>query len=108
MRRPVRISIIVISAVLVLFTLQIGVAAKKKSSKRKHKTAGSTPMVIMPPVFSPAVEPVDGNDIFVKHAAPTRVAPPAPARTGGMSTDSVGDSGTSGKRTKGRITIGPA
>ncbi|HXM36484.1 MAG TPA: lamin tail domain-containing protein [Pyrinomonadaceae bacterium] len=109
MRRPVRMSIIAISTVLVLFTMQIGVAAKKKSSKRRHRTARSTPVVVTPPVFSPVVGTTAGeDDVFVNNAAPTRVAPSAPARTGGMSTDSAGDSGNGGKRSKGRITIGPA
>src|SRR5258708_2310814 len=107
MRRPVRMSIIAISTVLVLFTLQIGVAAKKKSSKRRHKTALSTPVVVTPPVFSPADATTGGDDTFVNNAAPTRVAPSAPARTGGMSIGRAGDSGGA-KKAKGRITIGPA
>ena len=107
MRRPVRMSIIAIATVLVLFTMQTGVEAKKKSSKRRHKTARSTPVVVTPPVLSPVVE----DDVFVNNAAPTtRVAPAAaaaPARTGGMGIDGAGDSGNGGKRSKGRITVGP-
>jgi hypothetical protein len=104
MSRPVRMSIVAIAAVLVLFTMQIGVSAKKKSSKRKQRTARTTPVVVTPPVLSPVVE----DDVFVNNAAPAnRVAPAAPTRTGGMSTDSAGDMGNGGKRTKGRVTTGP-
>ena len=104
MPRPVRLSIIALSTVLVLFAMQIGVAAKKKSSKRRHRTAKTAPVIVMPPVFSPVV----ADDLFVNNAAPNSVAPAAPARSGGMSTDNAGDSGSGGKRTKGRITIGPS
>lgn len=103
MRGPVRMSIIAICTVLVLLTMQIGVAAKKKSSKRRHRTARSVSVVVTPPVLAPAVE----DDVFVNSAAPTQAAPSEPARTGGMQTDSAGDSGNGGKRTKGRITTGP-
>lgn len=105
MRRPVRTSIIAVAAVLMLLTVQIGVSAKKKSSKRKHRTTHSTAVVVTPPVLTPAVE----DDSFVNNAAPTIVTPAAqPTRTGGMTTDSAGDSGNGGKRSKGRVTIGPS
>ena len=48
MVRPVRISITAISVILVLLTMQIGVAAKKKSSKRKARKAQSAPVILMP------------------------------------------------------------
>ena len=104
MRRPVRMSIIALSAVLVLFTMQIGVTAKKRSSKRKHRTTRSTPVVVTPPVLSPAVE----DDVFVNNAAPAARHSSPPARSGGMHVETSGDQGNGGKRTKGRITIGPS
>ena len=106
MRGPVRMSIIAISTVLVLFTMQIGVSAKKKTSKKRHRTARSIPVVVTPPVISPVV----ADDVFVSTAAaPTRTATAEPARSGGMRIESVGgDSGSGGKRTRGRITTGPA
>lgn len=104
MSRSVRISMTAIAAVLVLLTMQIGVSAKKKSSKRKQRTTQSTAVVVTPPALSPVSST---DDVFVNSAAPTRVAPATPAQTGGMSTDSAGDMGNGGKRTKGRITTGP-
>jgi len=84
--------------------MQIGVAAKKKSSKRKNRTARSVPVVVTPPVLSPA----SGDDIFVNTAAATPVtASKSTTPSGGMSIESNGDSGNGGKRTKGRITTGP-
>lgn len=104
MRRRVRMSIIALSAVLVLLTMQTGVDAKKKSSKRKQRTARSSAVVITPPVLTPTVE----DDTLVSTGAATRVTPSSqPTRTGGMTTDSAGDSGSGGKRSKGRVTIGP-
>jgi Lamin Tail Domain len=107
MVRPVRMSIIALSAVLVLFTMQIGVDAKKKSSKRKHRTATSTPVIVSPPVLSPVVD----DESFVNTAAPTTVAAKGSATTSvaghGMSIESSGDNGSNGKRTRGRITTGP-
>lgn len=106
MRRPVRMSIIAISAILVLFTMQIGVAAKKRSSKRKHRTTRSTLVVVnTPPVLSPAVE----DDLFVNNAAAAATRHSSqPTRSGGMQVETAGDLGNGGKRTKGRITIDPA
>jgi len=86
--------------------MQFGVAAKKKSSKRKQRTARSTSVVVTPPVLTPAVE----DDAFAVNAAAKSAVRPAaqPASTGGMHTDSAGDTASGGKRTKGRNTIGPA
>jgi hypothetical protein len=106
MVRPVRMSIIAIFAILVLFTMQIGVSAKKKSSKRKSRAARSVPVIFMapvqrsvpvivtPPVLSPAV----ADDLFFIRAAPTQAkpaAPPAPATGSGLGT---GDNDGKGKR----------
>jgi hypothetical protein len=91
------------SAVLVLFTVQVGVAAKKKSSKRRHKTAKSLPVVIAPPVLTPVVD----DDLLVNNAAPTPATAAAHPNAGGMHIESEGDSSTVTKRTKGRISIGP-
>ncbi len=94
MVRPVRMSIIAISAVLVLFTMQVGVSAKKKNSKRKSRATTSVPLtfmapvqrsvpvVVTPPVLSPAV--ARGN--LSNMSAPgqqTSSAPSAPTTTYG-------------------------
>lgn len=62
MGRPVRISIIAISVILVLFAMQVGVLAKKKkSSKRKSRAPRNVsvvfrglPVIVTPPVLSSA------------------------------------------------------
>jgi hypothetical protein len=104
MLRPVRISIIAITVVLVLLTMQVGVEAKKKT-KRKKRTTRSVAVVVVPLTVSPAVP----DDSFVNNAAPSYVAPSSPASQGGMGIESTGDgdSGTSGKRQRGRISIQP-
>ena len=87
MVRPARISIIAIATVFVLFTLQIGVLAKPKRSRR-HK-ARSASVIITPPVMSPAVN----DDISINTAAPTHVtAASAPV------TPQAGDSENKGKK----------
>ncbi len=96
MVRPVRMSIMAISVVLVLFTMQIGVSAKKKSSKRKSRAARSVfvmpsalrsrPVIFIPPVLSPVV----ATDTLVNMAASTQRA------TSSSSTSTTGSgSGTS-------------
>jgi len=104
MLRPVRMLIISISVVLVLLTMQIGVEAKKKT-KRKHRTTRSVPMIVVPFTLSPA----SSDDSFINNAAPTHVAPSSQVGQGGIGIESVGDGdgGTSGKRLRGRLTIGP-
>ena len=98
MVRPVRMSIMAISVVLVLFTMQIGVSAKKKSSKRKSRSARSVPVVVMPsalrsrPVIfiPPVLSPVVATDTLVNMAASTQRA------TSSSSTSTTGSgSGTS-------------
>jgi hypothetical protein len=98
MVRPVRMSIMAISVVLVLFTMQIGVSAKKKSSKRKSRAARSVPVVVMPsalrsrPVIfmPPVLSPVVATDTLVNMAASTQRA------TSSSSTSTTGSgSGTS-------------
>jgi hypothetical protein len=80
MVRPFRMSIIAISAILVLSAMQIDVAAKKKSAKRKNRTARSVPVIFMapvqrsvpvivtPPVLSSAV----ADDSLIHMSAPTQ------------------------------------
>lgn len=91
-------SIMAISVVLVLFTMQIGVSAKKKSSKRKSRSARSVPVVAMPsalrsgPVIfiPPVLSPVVATDTLVNMAASTQRA------TSSSSTSTTGSgSGTS-------------
>ena len=61
MRRSVRLSITALSVMFLLFAMQIGVAAKKKTSKRKARTARST-VVVGPLVFThQAAEEVVSN-----------------------------------------------
>ncbi len=80
MVRPVRISIVALSAVLVLFTMQIGVSAKKKSSKRKSRAARSVPVIFMAPVqrsvqlivTAPVLSPAVADDSLIHMSAPTQ------------------------------------
>ena len=105
MCRPVRMSMLAMSVVLVLLTMQIGVEAKKKNSKRK-KTARSAPVIVLPPTFAPTV----ADDILINNATPSQVAPSAPATPvsrGAVGIESVGDGDTSRKRLRDRITIQP-
>jgi hypothetical protein len=105
MVRPVRILIIAISAILVLSAMQIDVAAKKKSAKRKNRTARSVPVIFMapvqrnvpvvvtPPVLTPAVagtsfirtEPTAGST-----QAPTAAAAASVTGSGTPTGDSEG------------------
>jgi Lamin Tail Domain len=108
MNKPVRMSFIVIATMLVLLALPLGVAAKKKSSKRKHKTTPGTPVVVTAPVLAP----VDADDSFVNNAAPAAnatatVTTARPVAGRGLGIESAGDSGSNGKRTKARLTTGP-
>ena len=107
MGRPGRMSIVAMSAVLVLFAMQIDVSAKKK--KRKSRVARSTviflapvgrsvPIIVTPPVRTGAV----GGATFMLSDAPTQApqpaAPAAPtAPTTGNGSGS-GDSEGGGKR----------
>src|SRR5438876_1418756 len=104
MLRLVRMLMVAISIVLVLLTMQIGVEAKKKT-KRKHRTTRSAPVIVVPFTLSPAIS----DDSFINTAAPTHVAPSSQVGQGGVSIESISDSdgGTSGKRLRGRLTIGP-
>jgi hypothetical protein len=104
MLRPVRMSLIAISVVFVLLTMQVGVEAKKKT-KRKKRTTRSVAAVVVPLTFSPAVP----DDSFVNTAAPSHVAPSSPASQGRMRIESAGDGdgGSSGKRLRGQISIQP-
>jgi hypothetical protein len=109
MVRPVRMSIMVISVVLVLFTMQIGVSAKKKSSKRKSRSARSVPVVAMPsallgmpviitaPTLSPTVPDQSLVNISASSAqhTSTSLSTPTAATTSGIGTPG-GD--TDGKR----------
>ena len=104
MVRPVRMSIIAIFAVLVLFTMQIGVSAKQKRPKRKHRTARSVSVIVMPPVLYPAV--ADN----INAAAPTQEASTpssAPATGHDLGIESAGGNGTNAKRITARIPTGP-
>ncbi len=104
MVRPVRMSIIAISVVLMLLTLQVGVLAKKKSSKRKSRVVRSTPVVFMTPleravpiiVTPPALSPTLAGGSFMRaegSAQTPQKAPAAPAAstTGNGSSSGDGD-----------------
>jgi hypothetical protein len=107
MVRPVRMLIIAISVVLVLLTLQIGVSAKKKSSKRKSRVVRSVPVVFMapmvrsvpvivnPPVLTPAVT----GATFMRSDTPTQAPQPAAsAATTAGNGSGVGDGDGNGKK----------
>lgn len=109
MHRLGRMSSTGILVVLILLTVQVGVEAQKKSSKRRHRVARRAPVVVVLPTFSPTVanDVLMNNDGFLNNAGPSPVAPSSSAARGGMSIESVGDTAASGKRSKGRLTIGP-
>jgi hypothetical protein len=108
MVRPVRMSIIAISVVLVLFTMQIGVSAKKKSSKRKSRAARSVstfvmpsarpsvPVIVTPPVLSSAV----AQDSLIHMSTPTQGASAASSAlaTGSGSSGGSPSGDNNGKR----------
>ncbi len=96
MVRSLRTVIIAVSVILVLFTLQVGVSAKKKSSKRKSRAARSAPIILMAPgqrsapvvvtapVLTSVKAPVPSNDILLNMSAPgQRTSTPATASAGG-------------------------
>ncbi|MEP6569210.1 MAG: lamin tail domain-containing protein [Acidobacteriota bacterium] len=114
MLRSVRMSLAAIAVVVVLLTMQSGVEAKKKNTKRRHETAQSVPLVIVRPTFTPATPAVSNNNVvnssddFVNRSGPAaRVAPSASTSGGGLTTDGVGDSAGSGKKGRGGISIDP-
>ncbi|MEP6820236.1 MAG: lamin tail domain-containing protein [bacterium] len=119
MLRSVRMSMVAIAVVVVLLTMQSGVEAKKKISKRSHKTTQGVPMVLVRPTFTPdtsdtPVRPIATNDGLVmssddvvNNAGSARTASSTPTNRGGIRVDSVGDSSGSDKKRKGQITIDP-
>ncbi len=108
MVRPIRISIIAISVILVLFTMQIGVSAKKKSSKRKTRSARSVPVIFMAPVQRnvpvvvtlPVLSPAVATDTLVNMAASTQRATSSSSTSTTVSGSGIGSSGgdNDGKR----------
>ena len=102
-----RISIIAISAVLVLFAFQFDVSARKKSSKRKSRVARSVPMFFMPQaargvpviVTAPVLTPAIAGGTFMRSDTPTQTPQPsAPAAPGSGAGSGSGDSEGDGKR----------
>ena len=110
MVRPVRMSIMALSVVLVLFTMQIGVSAKKKSSKRKSRAARSVPVMFMAPVqrnlpvvvTAPVLSPAVADDFFLNMSASAQGSSTASststAASGSGTGTPGGDSDGSGKR----------
>jgi hypothetical protein len=90
--------------------MQIGVSAKKKSSKRKSRTARSAPVFVMPVVARrapivvtpPALSPAVADGFFLNMSAssqPTSSMSSASATTNGSGTGTpIGDSEGKGKR----------
>ena len=102
MVRPVRMLIIAISVVLVLLTLQVGVSAKKKSSKRKSRAVRSVPVMFMAPigrsvpviVTPPVLTPAVTGATFMRSDTPTQAPQPAaPTATTATATGSGSGSG---------------
>lgn len=105
MVRPVRLSLIALSVVLMLFTMQVGVSAKKRNVKKKSKAARSVPIFVMPmapqrePVIvqAPVLTPTVRNSSLLNMSAPNQATrqsaptvPSAPA-TGSGSGLGAGD-----------------
>jgi len=115
MVRPFRISMITMSAILVLFSMQVGVTAKKKSVKKKSPAAKSqrlmvmtparqnvpvnVPVIVTPPVITPAVS----NDLVsmraqgTKQGSPTTSSAPSAGSGSGIGSTGSGDSDNKGK-----------
>lgn len=82
MARPNRIALIAVSVVVLLLASQIGVSAKKKSSKRKSRAARSAkvimvpvqralPVIVSPPVITQQTPPpAVANDTLLNMSAP--------------------------------------
>jgi len=113
-------SIMAIAVVLVLFTVQMDVSAKKKSSKRKSRKARSVAVMVMPQVVrsapvvatAPVLSPAVGNDFFFNMSAPGQrasTASSAPATGSGSGSGSAsGDSEGKGKRRWSPLPSAPA
>jgi len=100
MVRPVRMSIIAVSVILMLLTLQVGVSAKKKSSRRKSRVARSVPVIFMAPVgrsvpviiTSPVLTPAATGATFMRSDTPTQAPQPTtPATPATPSGSGIGD-----------------
>jgi hypothetical protein len=105
MVRPGRTSIIAMSVVLVLFAMQIDVSAKKK--KRKSRVAQSTPVIFLAPVgrsvpvivTPPVLTPAVTGATFMRSDTPTQSPEPAaPAGTAAGTGSGSGDSEGNQKR----------
>ncbi len=103
MVRPVRMLITAMAVILVLVTLQVGVSAKKKSSKRKSRVARSGPVIFMAPVrrsepvivTPPELSPAVAGTTFIRAAgpkAPQQAVPAAPAAPPAANGAAIGDS----------------
>jgi hypothetical protein len=104
MLRPVRMSILAVSVVLVVLSLLVPVEAQKKSLKRKKKPARSAPLVLVLPAFSRLP-----NDVISEYAAPApsqaaAAVSPAAKEGSAIGIESVGG-GDVGKSSKGLISI---
>lgn len=106
MRKPVRLSVMVLAAVVVLLSLQFDVGAQKKRSKRK-KVARSKPTLVVPYVYTPPDNGATAGDNVVNTAAAAPAGRGIPGTSGGgLGID--GGPASSGKRTRGGIlTVGP-
>lgn len=103
MAKPNRIALIAVSVVVVLLTSQIGVSAKKKSSKRKSRSARSAkvimapvqralPVIVSSPVITQETPPAVVNDGLLNMSAPgprgsASSAPPS----GSVNAPSIGE-----------------
>ena len=105
MVRPVRMSFIAVSLMIVLFAMPVGISAKKKSSKRKSRVVRNVPVVLMapversvpvivtPPVLSSANTGAGTN--FIRSEAPVQALQQAPAASAASTSangSGIGDS----------------
>lgn len=99
-----------------LLTLQVGVSAKKKSSKRKSRVARSVPVIFMAPVgrsmpvvvTSPVLTPAVTGATFMRSDTPTQAPQPAaPATPATPSGSGVGDGDNDKRQTFRRFPSAP-
>ena len=104
MVRPVRMSFIAVSVMIVLFAMPVGISAKKKSSKRKSRVVRNVPVVLMAPVerrvpvivTAPVLSSANtgAGTNFMRSEAPVQApqAPAASAASSSVNGSGIGDS----------------
>jgi hypothetical protein len=112
MRKPIRLSVMLLAAMVVLLSIQFDAVAQKKKRSKHKKVTQSTPVVVVPYVYNSQDNGTtagdSAGDSMVNTAAPAPAGRGIPgSQGGGLGVEGTG-SGSSGKRTRGGIlTVGP-